>query len=195
VLVAGFATGPLQARCYLLAAAADGPCVVVDPGEDARAPLDAALAQHRLTPVALLATHGHPDHVGSAAELSAVYGVRLHLHPADADLAGCPSVPLNPGTHSFAGLDVEVLHTPGHTPGSVVFSLVTAEGGRLALTGDTIFAGSVGRSAGDHAELEESLQRLMTALPDETVLLPGHGQATTIGLERAVNPFLAGAGS
>jgi hydroxyacylglutathione hydrolase len=188
VLVVGFGSGPLQANCYLLAEAAGGPCVVVDPGQEVAGPLAAALARHGLVPAALVATHGHPDHVASAASLSADHGVPLHLHPADAELYDGESVPLEPGT--FAGLDVEVRHAPGHTPGSVVLALETAEGGRLALTGDTLFAGSVGRG-----DVTDSLRDLLAGLPDDTVVLPGHGPATTIGRERAGNPFLAGTGA
>jgi hydroxyacylglutathione hydrolase len=188
VLVVGFGSGPLLANCYLLAAAAGGPCVVVDPGPEVAAPLAAALAEHRLAPAALVATHGHPDHVASAASLSVGHGVPLHLHPADASLYDGESVPLETGT--FAGLAVDVRHVPGHTPGSVVLGLETAEGGRLALTGDTLFAGSVGRGAD-----AESVRDLLASLPDDTVVLPGHGPATTIGRERAGNPFLAGTGA
>ncbi|MEV6644096.1 MBL fold metallo-hydrolase [Amycolatopsis sp. NPDC051371] len=188
MLVVGFGSGPLQANCYLLAEAAGGPCVVVDPGQEVVAPLAAALAEHRLVPAALVATHGHPDHVASAADVTAAHGVPLHLHPGDAELYDGDSVPLEAGT--FAGLDLDVRHLPGHTPGSVVLVLETAEGGRLALTGDTLFAGSVGRGA-DAA----SVRDLLESLPDDTVVLPGHGPATTIGRERAGNPFLAGTGA
>ncbi|WP_439386694.1 MBL fold metallo-hydrolase [Amycolatopsis lexingtonensis] len=188
MLVVGFGSGPLQANCYLLAEAAGGPCVVVDPGQEVAAPLAAALAEHRLVPAALVATHGHPDHVASAASLSAEHGVPLHLHPADAPLHDGASVPLATGT--FAGLEIDVRPAPGHTPGSVVLVLETAEGGRLALTGDTLFAGSVGRG-----DVAEAVRELLAGLPDDTVVLPGHGPATTIGRERAGNPFLAGTGA
>ncbi|MGW5714533.1 MBL fold metallo-hydrolase [Amycolatopsis sp. NPDC003865] len=188
MLVVGFGSGPLQANCYLLAAAAGGPCVVVDPGQEVTAPLTAALAEHRLVPAAFVATHGHADHVASAASLSAEHGVPLHLHPADAQLYDGDSVPLESG--GFAGLDIDVRPVPGHTPGSVVLGLATAEGGRIALTGDTLFAGSVGRGADPGA-----VRELLTSLPDDTVVLPGHGPATTIGRERAGNPFLAGTGA
>ncbi|WP_328618494.1 MBL fold metallo-hydrolase [Amycolatopsis sp. NBC_00355] len=193
MLVVGFGSGPLQANCYLLAAAAGGPCLVVDPGQDVAAPLAAALAEHRLVPAALVATHGHPDHVASAAGVTAAHGVPLHLHPADASLYDGESVPLEAGRLGFAGLaglDVDVRPAPGHTPGSVVLALETAEGGRLALTGDTLFAGSVGRG-----DVEASLRDLLAGFPDDTVVLPGHGPATTIGRERAGNPFLAGTGA
>jgi glyoxylase-like metal-dependent hydrolase (beta-lactamase superfamily II) len=197
VLVAGFPAGPLRANCYLLAPAAGGECVVVDPGEEVGEPLTAALAEHGLVPVALLATHGHPDHIGSAAALARDHDVPLHLHPADAGWHDGPFEALTDGTLTVAGLDVTVLGVPGHTPGSVAFAVTAGEGGRLVLTGDTLFAGSIGRS-GDRAagaELERSLRTKLLTLADDTVVLPGHGPATTIGRERAGNPFLPGAGA
>ncbi|WP_027927657.1 MBL fold metallo-hydrolase [Amycolatopsis benzoatilytica] len=193
MLVAGFAAGPLQSNCYLLAPAAGGPCVVVDPGEGAAAPLAEALSEHRLTPVALLATHGHPDHVGAAAELARSHGAPLWLHPRDAEWYDGPFEPLGGAdVLDAAGLAVRVLPLPGHTPGSVAFAVESGEGGRLVFTGDTLFAGSVGRTGGSGADLERSLRTLLT-LADDTVVLPGHGPATTIGRERAANPFLPGA--
>lgn len=197
MLVAGFPAGPLRANCYLLAPAAGGECVVVDPGEEVGEPLTAALAEHGLVPVALLATHGHPDHIGSAAALARDHDVPLHLHPADAGWHDGPFEALTDGTLTVAGLDVTVLGVPGHTPGSVAFAVTAGEGGRLVLTGDTLFAGSIGRS-GDRAagaELERSLRTKLLTLADDTVVLPGHGPATTIGRERAGNPFLPGAGA
>ncbi|GAA1026687.1 MBL fold metallo-hydrolase [Amycolatopsis albidoflavus] len=191
VLVAGFAAGPLRSNCYLLAPAAEGPCVVVDPGEGAAEPLAEASAEHGLTPVALLATHGHPDHVGAAAELSRVHGVPLWMHPGDAEWYDGAFEPLTGNCVEAAGLAVGVLSLPGHTPGSVAFAVETGEGGRLVFTGDTLFAGSVGRTGGSGADLESSLRTLLT-LADETVVLPGHGPATTIGRERAGNPFVPG---
>ncbi|MGW7538167.1 MBL fold metallo-hydrolase [Amycolatopsis sp. NPDC054798] len=193
MLVAGFAAGPLRSNCYLLAPSAGGPCLVVDPGEGAAEPLAAALAEHDLTPVALLATHGHPDHIGAAAELAREHGVPVRLHPGDADWYAAPYEPLAPGDVEAAGLAVGVLPLPGHTPGSVAFTVETGEGGRLVFTGDTLFAGSVGRTGGSGSELENSLRTLLT-LADDTVVLPGHGPATTIGRERAGNPFVPGAG-
>ena len=197
MLVAGFPAGPLRANCYLLAPAAGGECVVVDPGEQVSEPLTAALAEHGLVPVALLATHGHPDHIGSAAALARAYDVPLHLHPADAGRHDGPFEALSEGTLAVAGLDVTVLGVPGHTPGSVAFAVTAGEGGRLVLTGDTLFAGSIGRS-GDRdagAELERSLRTKLLTLAEDTVVLPGHGPATTVGRERAGNPFLTGAGA
>ncbi|MDQ0381939.1 MBL fold metallo-hydrolase [Amycolatopsis thermophila] len=197
MLVVGFGAGALQANCYLLAPGADTACVVVDPGQDSAGAVAGALAEHRLTPVAVLATHGHPDHVADAALLTAAHDVPMWIHPADrglydggepADVRELTGAPLE-----LADLVIEVDPAPGHTAGSVVFRVATPEGGRLALTGDTLFAGSIGR--GDHRRLGESLRDVLLPLPDDTVVLPGHGPATTIGRERAGNPFLSGARS
>ncbi|WP_037308234.1 MBL fold metallo-hydrolase [Amycolatopsis orientalis] len=202
MLVVGFPAGPLEANCYLLAPERGGDCVLVDPGEDIGEPLDAALAAHGLTPVAMLATHGHPDHVASAVEVGARHGIPLHLHEADRPLLAADAgewkdgiVPLVEGPLRLAGLEITVSRTPGHTAGSVTFGLTSAEGGRIVLTGDSLFAGSIGRSSGSGGELVRSLGAKVMTLPDDTVVLPGHGPATTIGQERAGNPFLAGTGS
>ncbi|WP_158889830.1 MBL fold metallo-hydrolase [Amycolatopsis anabasis] len=220
MLVVGFPAGAFQANCYLLAPGTDGDCVLVDPGQGATERIGEALREHRLTPAAILATHGHLDHVHSAAEVAEAHDVPVWIHPGDRELLADPfrglgpeltsafdgpvRLPeparirdLEPGALALAGLELEVLHTPGHTPGSVVFRLDTPEGGRIALTGDTLFAGSIGRTdlpGGDAGRIAESLHTLTTTLSDETVLLPGHGPATTIGQERTRNPFLSGAG-
>ncbi|GAB2969638.1 MBL fold metallo-hydrolase [Amycolatopsis acidiphila] len=187
MLVVGFAAGAFRANCYLLASAAGARCVVVDPGQDAVAPVEKALGEHGLTPEAVLVTHGHADHADSAGALADTYGIPVWLHPADDALVPIPTCDLADTTLELAGLEVRVEHTPGHTPGSVVFRLDTPEGGRLVLTGDTVFAGSVGR--GDQQQLAASVRDTLLPLADDTVLLPGHGGATTIGRERA---FLAG---
>jgi hydroxyacylglutathione hydrolase len=190
VLVVGFATGAFQANCYLLAAGENRRCVIVDPGQEAAEPVEKALREHGLTPDAVLATHGHPDHVSSAGVLAQAHGIGVWLHPDDHDLVEEPTRALAQGTLELAGLRIDVDAVPGHTPGSVAFRLQTAEGGRLVLTGDTLFAGSLGR--GDQEGLRESLRDKLLTLPDDTVVLPGHGWPTTIGRERASNPCLAG---
>jgi hydroxyacylglutathione hydrolase len=191
VLVVGFATGAFQANCYLLAAGENRRCVIVDPGDEAVEPVEKALREHGLTPDAVLATHGHPDHVASAAALAQGHGIPVWLHPDDRELVETPTRALGLDALDLAGLLIEVDPVPGHTPGSVVFRLQSDEGGRLALTGDTLFAGSIGR--GEQEVLRESLRDKLLTLPDDTVVLPGHGRPTTIGQERASNPFLSGA--
>ncbi|MFC7343712.1 MBL fold metallo-hydrolase [Saccharopolyspora griseoalba] len=217
MLVLGFPAGPLQANCYVLARGDGEPCVVVDPGQDAAEPLAAQLDEHRLTPEAVLLTHGHFDHVMSAAKICAEHEIAAHVHPADRYMLADPGAALGPmGKQLFgdgpageepaevreladgdvlelAGLRFDVAHTPGHTGGSVLFGVGTEEGGRLLLSGDTLFAGAIGRTdlpGGDHGQMLESLTNRVLPLDDETVVLPGHGPTTTIGRERAGNPFL-----
>lgn len=187
MLVVGFATGAFRANCYLLAPGAGAGCVVVDPGQEAVGPVEKALAEHGLTPEAVLVTHGHADHAASAGALAAAHRVPVWLHPADRPLVSISTCDLAGATLELAGLGIRVAHTPGHTPGSVVFRLETPEGGQLVLTGDTVFAGSVGR--GNQEQLAASVRETLLPLADDTVLLPGHGGATTIGRERA---FLTG---
>lgn len=215
MLVVGFPAGALQANCYLLATGVGSECVIVDPGQGAEPGIEKALREHRLTPVAVLATHGHVDHVASAAAVADAHDIAVHIHPDDRHLLSDPLAGLGPDLAStfgavtsiepsavvpltervldLAGLRITVDHTPGHTPGSVVFRVRSTEGGHLALTGDTLFAGSIGRTdlpGGDPEALATSLRTVLLPLAADTVVLPGHGGATTIGRERRSNPFL-----
>lgn len=220
MLVVGFPTGPLQANCYLLAADAGEPCVIVDPGQEAVDPILAAVREHRLAPVAVLLTHGHFDHMFCVTPVCDGQDVPAWIHPDDRDMLTDPLRGVSVGAEflgggialrepaevreladgvvlDLAGLTVAVTHTPGHTGGSVTFR--TGPDGpdgdsALLLSGDTLFAGSIGRSdlpGGDQRRLMESLRDKVLTLADETVVLPGHGPTTTIGAERATNPFLA----
>jgi glyoxylase-like metal-dependent hydrolase (beta-lactamase superfamily II) len=219
VLVVGFPTGAFQANCYLLATGEGESCVIVDPGQDAVEPIAEALRKYRLSPVAALLTHGHFDHCFSVAPICDGNDIPAWIHPDDRDMLADPLRGLNPAALGFfggrlelrepaevreladgaeldlAGLLLTVDHTPGHTGGSVTFRTGTPDGGRLLLSGDTLFAGSIGRSdlpGGDPARLTASLRDKVLVLPDDTVVLPGHGPTTTIGRERVSNPFLVG---
>ncbi|MPZ65031.1 MAG: MBL fold metallo-hydrolase [Pseudonocardiaceae bacterium] len=219
MLVAGFPTGSFQANCFVLATAAGSPCVVVDPGEAAEEPLQELLREHRLDPVAVLLTHGHFDHVFSVTPVCDGNCIPAWIHPDDRVLLSDPMRGLSGEAGQLfggrfelrepsevrvledgaeldlAGLTLSVDHTPGHTQGSVTFRSVTEEGGELLLAGDTLFAGSIGRTdmpGGDHEQMLASLRDKVLVLDDETVVLPGHGPTTTIGRERAANPFLQG---
>src|SRR5262245_40969135 len=197
-----FSDNSFETNCWLIAADGTDDAVVVDPGfspERVRAMLEAEGKR----PVAALATHGHFDHVGAAAE-SCGGDLPDHLHAAHVGaLPGprgggasrdVPPVPvkdvrtLSDGdVLTFAGFRIEVLHTPGHTPGSVLFR---TDG--WVLSGDVVFAGSVGRSDfpnSNPADMQRSLGRFLE-LPDGLDVMPGHGPRTTVEPERATNPFL-----
>jgi glyoxylase-like metal-dependent hydrolase (beta-lactamase superfamily II) len=217
VLIAGFPAGAFQTNCFVVAAAAGEPCVVVDPGQDAVEPLTELLAEHRLNPVAVLLTHGHFDHTFSVAPVCDGHDIPAWIHPDDRDLLADPLKGLSADAAAFfggrlemreprevrplddgavldlAGLRLTVDHTPGHTPGSVIFSGTTGEGAELILAGDTLFAGSIGRTdlpGGDHRLMLASLRDKLLTRDDATLVLPGHGPTTTIGRERDSNPFL-----
>lgn len=217
MLVVGFPSGALQANCYLLAEGEGQPCVIVDPGQDAAEPVAEAIEKYRLSPVAVLCTHGHFDHVFSVAPVCDGNDIPAWIHPDDRDLLSDPlkgvsadmrgmfggriemreprSVrTLDDGADvDLAGLRLSVRHTPGHTEGSVVFTTGDPEQGQVLLAGDTLFAGSIGRTdlpGGSAERMVESLRERILPLPDDMVVLPGHGPSTTIGQERASNPFL-----
>jgi hydroxyacylglutathione hydrolase len=212
VLVVGFPAGPWQTNCWVVASAAGEECVVIDPGYDAEGPLDAILEEHRLRPVAVLLTHGHVDHTWSVVPVCGAKGVPALMHPADRGMLVEPASAIGapPGTPilgrldwaepddvrelkdgevlELAGVKLKVDETPGHTPGSITF---VGEG--EFFSGDLLFAGSIGRTdfpGGSFEEIQRSLQRVAMALPDETVVRPGHGPDTTIGRERVSNPFI-----
>jgi hydroxyacylglutathione hydrolase len=218
VLVAGFPTGSFAANCYVVAPAPGEECLIIDPGQDAEDGIEDVLAEYRLKPVAVLATHGHIDHVWSVAPVCGARNIPAYIHPADRALLGDPArgFPLQVGQQllrgltftepddvreladgmvlRLAGVELVVDHAPGHTPGSVALR----SGHEVMFSGDLLFAGSVGRTdlpGGDQAAMLDSLARVCLTLPDETQVLPGHGPGTTIGQERASNPFLAGLGA
>lgn len=221
MLVAGFAAGSFQTNCYVLAPEAGGPCVVVDPGQDAVEALTDLLAKHRLSPVAVLLTHGHIDHTWSVHPVCDGHDIPAYVHPADRAMIADPGRGVSPqlmamlGDLTFrepdevremtdgavldlAGVQLTVDHTPGHTEGSVIFRTPfdTEDGAtELVLAGDTLFAGSIGRTdlpGGSHEVMLASLRDKLLPLADDVVVLPGHGAATTIGRERAGNPYLVG---
>ncbi len=202
-----------QTNCYVVAPDSGGPAVVVDAPPDPDG-VGALLRKHDLTPVALLLTHAHIDHLGGAGAVSRGMAVSAYLHPDDGWLAEAPEVQLRsllgmvpegdfapPDQYvdladgqelEFGGTRLEVLHTPGHTPGHCCFLLDSEQ---VLFSGDQLFAGSVGRTdlpGGDTEELFRSMKDRILPLDDAVEVLPGHGPATTIGRERRTNPFLQG---
>lgn len=226
MLLTVFAAGPLLANCYVIAPGEDSECVVIDPGQRAVAGLREILERHRLRPAAVLLTHGHFDHVASAAVVSAEYGTDTYIGAGDVGMLDDPLAALSAEFRAsmtqllgsgeslddlrparltplagreqllVAGLHVEVLAVPGHTPGSVTYLLRTTDDEPDVLfTGDTLFAGTIGRTdlpGGSMPTILDSIGARLLTLPDSTVVLPGHGEPTTIGAERLGNPFLTG---
>ena len=200
--------GMFAENCYLVIDEQAGECAVVDPGEEA------GLILHKVKetgtkPVAIWLTHAHIDHVLGVPRIAAETGAPVWLHPADRPLYDAvpeqaawfglaPPGRLPAPDHELAHgmrlpvgtLSFEIRHTPGHSPGSVC---LVAPG--VALGGDVLFAGSIGRSdlpGGDFETLIASIERELLPLPDDTILYSGHGPETTIGRERQTNPFLTG---
>jgi glyoxylase-like metal-dependent hydrolase (beta-lactamase superfamily II) len=216
VLIRSFPAGAFGTNCYAVAVGAGQECVVVDPGMDAVEPLARMLADDGLKPVAVVLTHGHLDHTFSVLPVCDGYGIPAYLHPDDSGMLADPVrwhgpqlaplitglrlpdpadvLPLADGAVlDLAGVQLTVRHAPGHTQGSVVFSLDLGEAPGL-LAGDVLFAGSVGRvdlPGGSWEAMLGSLRDVVLPLDDATVVLPGHGPATTVGRERATNPYLA----
>jgi glyoxylase-like metal-dependent hydrolase (beta-lactamase superfamily II) len=226
VLITGFPAGLLQCNCYVLAPHPGADAIIVDPGQRAMGQLRRILDENRLTPAAVLLTHGHIDHIWSAQKVSDTFGCPAYIHPEDRFMLADPIKDFGPKLGQLllaavfrepkqvveldrdgdkidlAGISVTVDHTPGHTRGSVVFRVSDAQDAQDAMdakkvvfTGDTLFERSVGRTdlfGGSGRDLICSIVDKLLVLDDETVVLPGHGNSTTIGAERRFNPFLEG---
>ncbi len=213
MLVAGFPAGSWGTNCYVLAPAPGEQCVVVDPGHEAASGVADLVREHGLQPVAVLLTHGHIDHTFSVIPVCGRYGVPAYIHPEDRGQLADPGSGLGVASQqlfgglefgepddvveltghdvlTLAGLKLTVDHAPGHTRGSVTFRVADD----VLFSGDLLFQGSIGRTdlpGGSYDEILDSLARVILPMPDELPVLSGHGAATTIGAERAANPFLA----
>jgi hydroxyacylglutathione hydrolase len=205
------ALGAFGTNCYILACGETQQAAVIDPGTDDPW-IQRTLTSEGLQPVWIILTHGHLDHIGGVAAVKGSTGAPVAIHQADAPMLRDPA--LNGGAYfrmpvvappadrlladgdviELGHLRLQVLHTPGHTPGGICLYLPPRDGepGYL-FAGDTLFAGAVGRTdlpGGDHATLIASIRQKLLVLPDETMVYPGHAVPTTIGDERAYNPFL-----
>ncbi len=213
--------GMLHCNCHIVGDPVTRQAIVIDPGDDVTRILE-SLGRHRLTLRAIVITHAHIDHVGGLATLRNSTGAPVMMHQADLKLydllptqaswLGVRTPPrcevdqfLREGgavrwgaTESTDGFALQVLHTPGHSEGSVSLYLprhipegATEPG--LLFAGDTLFAGSIGRTdlwGGSMEQIMDSIRGKLLELPDDTIVLPGHGETTTIGAERETNPFL-----
>ena len=202
-----FAVGPLQGNCTLLGDEDAAEAIVVDPGDEVSR-IYRRISDLGLKVKQILVTHAHIDHVGGALKLKQLTGAPILLNENDLPLlkmmeaqaawvgvptpeVAAPDASLEDGME--VGLDrfpARVLHTPGHTQGSVCLHF---EPLKMVIAGDTLFAGSIGRTdlpGGNPRQIIESIASRLLALPDDTRVLPGHGPATTIGAERNSNPFL-----
>jgi len=208
MIIETFPVGWLQCNCTILGDEQTREAIVIDPGDDPQEIL-ARLEKHGLTPKQILCTHTHIDHVGAIYELQERAETPASIHKADlllfekldvqAQWIGIPMPKrgiiehfvVDGGTVACHGVEVGVIHTPGHTPGSASFHL--AGDRNILFTGDTLFAQSIGRTdlwGGSHPQIIASIQKKLMTFDDDTLVISGHGQSTTIGHERRYNPFL-----
>lgn len=227
VLLTSFPAGPLQANCYVVSRGPGSGCAIIDPGMDSLEGIAQIIAEHNLTPAAVLITHGHFDHMWNAQDVARQHGCPVWIHPADRHLLADPMAAISGESAAmlrgqlnitdmpeFAepedvrdavdgaeievdGLTFTVDHVPGHTPGTL-FYRVDWDGpedvSQIMFSGDFLFAGSIGRTdlaGGSHPQMLDSLRTRVLPLADDVVVLPGHGPQSSIGRERATNPFLA----
>ena len=197
--------GQLEVNCYLIGCAETGEGAVVDPGGDAEDILQ-AIKKLGIKPKYIICTHGHADHIAAVDEIKKATGAKVLIHSADAEMLTDPqknlsvfmgdNISLQPADKLLAEGDIielgtvklEVLHVPGHTVGGICLKT-----DQTVFSGDTLFAGSVGRSdfpGGNHSQLIKGIKEKLLSLPDETRVYPGHGPDTLIGQEKRHNPFL-----
>lgn len=207
-IIEGYTVGVFASNCYVAAGREGDKAVVIDPGQEAGELVKERLEAHGLQLEAVLLTHGHIDHIWSAAEVADAAGVPAYIHPGDRYMLDDPGAALgrmgmgkmqietpadvrdlsDGDRFRFGDLELETKHTPGHTPGHCIF--VT---NGIVFSGDLIFQGSIGRTdfpGGSLDDLMESIRREILPMDDDVVILSGHGPETTVGVERRSNPFV-----
>lgn len=199
------AVGPLEENCYIVYDEASRDAFVVDPGDEAER-IAGFIDKEGIAFKFIINTHGHWDHVGAVAALKEKYGVPFYLHAADEEWLREPLTSLfgestadnltvdhhieDGDTLAFAGSEIQVLHTPGHTKGGCTLWLKDQD---VAFTGDTLFKGTVGRTdfpGGSYDEILASVQKKLAVLPDSCTVFPGHGPKSDMAWERAHNPYM-----
>ena len=198
--------GPVSTNCYILYREGSKKAILFDPADRADEIVD-VLKELAVEPEAILLTHGHFDHIMAAGRLKERYGLKVYAHEEEAEIAADPNQNLSSQFGAgyvlqvdetvkdgqlleLAGFSLKVLHTPGHTKGSVCYYI---ENDKILFSGDTLFAGSVGRSdfpTGSGGVLLRSIKDKLAVLPEDTVVYPGHGEQSDIGYEKRHNPFL-----
>lgn len=198
--------GPVSTNCYFLINEETKETILIDPADKAERIYDKLLGE-QLMPVAILLTHGHFDHIMAVEEIARKYSIPYYIHEQEADLLENPDlngafmlrsniaakrdqILKDSEILTLAGFSIEVIHTPGHTAGSVCYYLQKE---KVLLSGDTLFYESLGRTdlpTGSRAAILKSLQERLFELPEDTKVYPGHGMTTTIGHEKNNNPFL-----
>lgn len=206
--IRSYVVGLVQENCYFISNA-QKETLIIDPGDQGMA-LVKEIRKNHLKPVAILLTHTHFDHIGGVEDIRSEFDIPVYVHAKEqhwlqkptfngsAKYQEIPNIIVRPaekiiqaeGTYTVGPFTFDVLHTPGHSPGSITFSFVDE---RFAIVGDTLFEGSIGRTDlidGNEAVLLQSIQEKILSLDDQTMIYPGHGNPTTVEKERATNPFL-----
>ncbi len=197
--------GPMQVNCYILATEDNSSAIIIDPGDEAHK-IRRVLERHKLNPAFIINTHGHYDHIGCDDK----FGVPVYVHALDLSMLKDPELNLSSSFLSaysvkvmietledkknieLGQLQLEVIHTPGHTPGGICL-LMKKPKNKILFTGDTLFYRGIGRTdfrGADEALLIKSIKEKLLKLTDDTVIYPGHGPSSTIGEEKRNNPFL-----
>lgn len=215
MFVLQFPAGSFTTNAYVIATEPGAGCLIVDPGQRSQATIRSLIRRHRLTPEAVLLTHGHMDHTWDAVPLCRELDIPAYIHPDDRFMLGAPEAGLpdtfpgelltghphrepevvrdllSPGSSlSVAGITVRSHHVGGHTPGSVILQCAAEDD--VLLTGDALFAGSLGQAfSGDEQSLRTAVAHVFTAMPDAGAILPGHGDSSTVHEERRRQPFLS----
>lgn len=220
MLIKSFIAGPWQTNCYLVAPSPNSECIIMDPGQNALPGIRDVIDQNNLKPVAVLVTHGHLDHMWSVFPVASGYDIPAFIHGSDRHLLSDPGAGLSAQTRAMlpeligkddvfaepsevievrdqldlnvAGMKFVVRHTPGHTAGSVIF---VADGqNQKVFTGDTLFAGAIGRTdlpGSSPDDMNKSLRDVIMNLPEDANIYPGHGPSSRMDIELRSNPYLA----